>query len=402
MIFTSRPKMRKMLIALGFILTACTTSDGGETTIPSANETSPGRIVVLDSAGDVVTMDPDGSDRVVITDDGDSVTHFQPVWSPDSPTVAWSVADETGFAVMTANDDGSDRNRIDVSGFPFYINWSSDGEQIGILHPGSGGTFDFELLEPGAGRATPLDSGSPYYFSWSPDSDAVVVHVNGDRLEIFDESGTPTDIGPASPRFFAPHWAPSGIFYLGPDGVTLRRNDGNSVVFAAPPSGPVSVNPNPRGSLVAVHSLGGSGGMTVGIAPIVVDEPNTVSIIDIESGTSEVVSTTLSVGSFWSPDGARLAILEVNADERAVDLVIWESGETRILTTIEIPGSLITEALAFFDQYAQSWRIWSPGSNAIVLPGVIEEDAGVWVIPVDGSDPLNISDGDWAAWSYGT
>jgi TolB protein len=289
-----------------------------------------------------------------------------------------------------------------VSGFPFYLNWSGDGERIGILHTGSGGTIDLELIDIEAARATQLDSGSPYYFSWSPDGDAVVVHVDGERLEIFDESATPTDIGPTSPRFFAPRWTPSGIFYLGPDGLTLRNNDGTSMVFPAPPSGQVSINPNPQGSLVAVHSLGGSGGLTVGLAPVAVEEPSTVSIIDIQSGASDVVSTNLSVGSFWSPDGARLLVLEVNADARGVDIVIWETGETRLLTTMEIPGSLITEALAFFDQYAQSWRMWSPGSDAIVLPGTIEEDDGIWVIPIDGSDPVNISDGDWAAWSYGT
>ncbi|MGF1616603.1 MAG: TolB family protein [Acidimicrobiia bacterium] len=391
-----------ILVCVGFALAACTTADGGEPTTTPIEDTFPGRIVVLDGGGDIVTMDPDGSGRVAVTDDGDSVTHFQPVWSPDSPTVAWSVADEAGFALMTASGDGADLSRIDVSGFPFYINWSPDGEQIGILHAGTGGALDFVLVDPEAGRATQLDSGSPYYFSWSPGSDAVVGHVDGVRLAIFDESATPTDIGPASPRFFAPRWVPSGIFYLGPEGVTLRNNDGTSMVFPAPPSGQVSINPNPQGSLVAVHSLGGSGGMTVGLGTLAVDEPRSVAILDIESGISEVVSTTLSVGSFWSPDGARLLILEVNADERVVDVVVWEASETRLLTTIEIPGSLITEALAFFDQYAQSWRMWSPGSDAIVLPGATEEGDGIWVIPVDGSDPANISDGDWAAWSYGT
>ena len=391
-----------MSVCLWFALAACTTANVGEPTTAPIEEVVPGRIVVLDSGGDIVTVDPDGSGRVAITDDGDSATYFQPVWSPDSPTVAWSVADEAGFAVMTARDDGSDQSRVDVSGFPFYLNWSGDGERIGILHTGSGGTIDLELIDIEAARATQLDSGSPYYFSWSPDGDAVVVHVDGERLEIFDESATPTDIGPTSPRFFAPRWTPSGIFYLGPDGLTLRNNDGTSMVFPAPPSGQVSINPNPQGSLVAVHSLGSPGGLTVGLAPVAVEEPSTVSIIDIQSGASDVVSTNLSVGSFWSPDGARLLVLEVNADARGVDIVIWETGETRLLTTMEIPGSLITEALAFFDQYAQSWRMWSPGSDAIVLPGTIEEDDGIWVIPVDGSEPVNISDGDWAAWSYGT
>ena len=153
------------------------------------------------------------------------------------------------------------------------------------------------------------------------------------------------------------------------------------MLFPSPPSGQVSINPNPQGSLVAVHSLGGSGGLTVGIGSLAVDEPNTLSIIDVESGTSEVASTTLSVGSFWSPNGARLLILGVNADAGAVDVVVWEAGETRLVTTIEIPASLITEALAFVDQYAQSWRMWSPGSDAIVLPGNVEQDEGIWVNP---------------------
>lgn len=389
-----------LLACSGLVLAACTTDVGEPTT--SVIEDIPGQIVVLDSGGDIVTMGPDGSDRVAITDDGNSATYFQPVWSPGSPTVAWSVADEGGFAVMTSDEDGSDRNRVELPGFPFYLNWSSDGEQIGVLHAGVGGSFDLTLVDPEASSATQLDSGSPYYFSWSPDSDALVVHVGADRLEIFDESAAPTDIGPASPRFFAPRWVPAGIFYLGQDGLTLRNNDGTSMVFPAPPSGQVSINPNPQGSLVAVHSLGATGGMTVGLGHLAVEEPNTVSIIDIDTGTSQVASTSLSVGSFWSPDGARLLILEVNADQRAVDVVIWEAGETRLLTTIEIPGSLITEALAFFDQYAQSWRLWSPGSDAIVLPGAIGDVEGIWVIPVDGSDPLNISDGDWASWSYGT
>lgn len=392
----------KVLATFVFGIAACTPTEVEEPTTAPTENLSPGRIVVLDSGGDIVTLDPDGSGRVALTDDGDSVTNFQPVWSPGSAIVAWSVADESGFAVMTANDDGSDRRRVEVSGFPFYINWSFDGEQIGVLHAGRAGAFDLELVDLETATAALLDSGSPYYFSWSPDSDAVVVHVDGNRLEIFDESATPTDIGPTSSRYFAPRWAPSGIFYLGPDGVTLRGNDGSRKVFDAPPSGFVSINPNPQGSLVAVHSLGSSGGVTVGVAPVAVEEPHTLSVIDIESGTTDVVSTKLSVGSFWSPDGVMLLVLEVNPEARAVDVVLWESGESRLLATMAIPDSLITEALAFFDQYAQSWRMWSPGSDAIVLPGSIEDDEGVWVIPVDGSDPVNISDGDWAAWSYGT
>jgi hypothetical protein len=379
-------------------ITACTSGDV-EDTSPSPDAPSPGRIVVLDSKGNIVTLDPDGGNRVEITDDGESTRYFQPIWSPDSLTLAWGVAGSEGFAVGIADDDGSDRRLVATSGFPFYLNWSPDGKQIGILHGGSGRTFDFEVVDPAAESSATLDSGSPYYFSWSPGSDAVVVHVGGDRLEIFDESANPTDIGPASPRFFAPRWTPTGIFYLGPDGVTRRTDDGERDLLSDA-SGFISINPNPQGSLVAIHNLSGQGGVTVGFEAQEEGGPNSVSILDVESGEIAIVATGLSVGSFWSPTGNRLLILAVNAEVRAIDLVVWEAGETRTLSTIEVPDSLITEALAFFDQYAQSWQMWSPDSNAIVLPGTIGDAAGIWVVAVDGADPLNISDGEWAAWSH--
>jgi hypothetical protein len=150
---------------------------------------------------------------------------------------------------------------------------------------------------------------------------------------------------------------------------------------------------------VAIHSLSGQDGITVGLDSQ--EDPNSVSILDVESGEVTAVATGLSVGSFWSPAGNSLLVLEVNADARAIDLVLWEAGETRTLTTIGVPGSLISEALAFFDQYAQSWQMWSPDSAAVVFPGTIGDAAGIWVIGLDGADPLNISDGEWAAWSHG-
>ena len=386
-----------VVLVISMALAACIVGTVEETS-PSPVTESSGRIVVLDSQGDIVTLDPDGGNRVQITDDGESTRYFQPIWSPDSLTLAWGVADSSGFAVGISEDDGSDRRRVETSGFPFYLNWSPDGEQIGILHGGSEGTFDFEVVDPIAESSATIDSGSPYYFSWSPGSDAVVVHVGGDRLEIFDESADPMDIGPASPRFFSPRWTPAGIFYVGPEGVTRRADDGQSEVLLDT-SGFISINPNPQGSLVAIHSLSGQDGITVGLDSQ--EDPNSVSILDVESGEVTAVATGLSVGSFWSPAGNSLLVLELNADARAIDLVLWEAKETRTLTTIGVPGSLISEALAFFDQYAQSWQMWSPDSAAVVFPGTIGDAAGIWVIGLDGADPLNISDGEWAAWSHG-
>ncbi|MDH3189454.1 MAG: hypothetical protein OEM39_02265, partial [Acidimicrobiia bacterium] len=61
--------------------------------------------------------------------------------------------------------------------------------------------------------------------------------------------------------------------------------------------------------------------------------------------------------------------------------------------------ALVREALQYSDQYAQSWQIWSPGSDGFVVPATVNGQAGVWVFHL-GSDPVNIGNGTWAAWSH--
>src|SRR5512134_1303896 len=51
---------------------------------------APGRIVVIDEAGNLVVVDPDGSDPVVLAESipGESIVQ-QPTWSPDGDRIAW-------------------------------------------------------------------------------------------------------------------------------------------------------------------------------------------------------------------------------------------------------------------------------------------------------------------------
>lgn len=399
--------MRRLLLmtlALLLIGAACSSSDlisGDIITTAPAGPSDPGRLAVLDDDGNVLTMDPDGSNRVEITDDGDTVRYFQPVWSPASQTLAWGQEGSSGFAVGMARVDGSDRTEVAVSGFPFYLNWSPDGERIGVLHNAADGAIDFELVDVADSAAGVVDSGVPYYFSWSPDGDALVVHVDGDRIEILDESSGPTDLGETTSNYYSPRWTTQGIFFLSPDGLTVRTPDLEERVLATA-QGFVSINPNPKGTRVAVHILSDQpGGVTVGLTAQEQAEINAVSILDVESGELEVASEQLSIGSFWSPDGEKLLILSLSSLEGEVDIVLWEGAEAAVVATMQLPDSLVREALAFFDQYAQSWQIWSPDSSAFVLPGTREGESGIWVIPADGSDPIRVGDGDWAAWSHG-
>jgi TolB protein len=389
------------LLILSLLGAACVADQSGASTTTAVSEDRvSGRVVVLDDGGNIVTMNPDGSERVSITDDGASVRYFQPVWSPADSTIAWGQLESSGASVGLARDDGTEVRKVALAQFPFYFNWSPDGERIGLLHNGAEQGIDFEIVDVDGLLTSVVDSGSPYYFSWSPDGDAVVVHADGDRLAIFDESANPTDVGTPLPEFLSPRWTEAGIFFLGPRGVVLRAPDGENRLLGET-TGFININPSPDGSKVAIHTLGGSPGITVGLTTQEIIAPNAVTIVDTATGVSVVASEEFSLGSFWSPDGEKLMMLVPGSSEEEVDIVIWNGGEVTDVGAIGVSGSLVREALQYFDQYAQSWQIWSPSSDAIVFPGTVAGEAGIWVIGIDGGQPTRIGDGDWAAWSHG-
>ncbi|HEY5890481.1 MAG TPA: hypothetical protein VIW94_07265 [Acidimicrobiia bacterium] len=388
-----------VLLALMAMTAACTSGLADPPTTDAGADATNGRIVVLNDDGNIRTMDPDGSSPIEITTDGSSVQHFQPVWSPLSRVVAWGQGGDQGFAVGLRNEERTESVMVPVGGFPFYLNWSPDEMRIGVLHNGVNGSVDFELIDVADASAGVVDSGSPYYFSWSPDGSALVVHVGGDRLEIFDESASSESVTEVTPNFLAPQWTPKGIFYFGTEGLTLRRGpDDEEVLIDA--EGFVSINPNPDASLVAMHVLNGEvPGLTVSFTSQELAETNAISIVDVESGVVDVISGQIPVGSFWSPDGKELLILSLNGNPGLIDLMLWNDGDLEMVDTIEIPPSMVTQALQYLDQYTQSLQVWSPDSTSFVLPATRDGVSGIWVFDRAGAEPVRISDGSWASWS---
>jgi TolB protein len=390
-------------LASALLLAACTGSEPGTTTIATSSNSPPGggRLVTLDGGGNIVALNPDGSDRIRITDDaGPTVRYFQPVWSPDSSSIAWGQARLSGFAVGIADGDGDNRREIAVPAFPFYLYWAPGGDRIGVLHNGAAGALDFEVVDVGDLSAEVVDTGAPFYFSWSPGGNQVVVHADGDRLSTIDDSGSISRVAATRPGYLAPWWSPGGILHLGPDGLTVEMPDGEPRVLVAA-DGFVSFVADPTGSRVALQVLAREpSGLTVGLQALAEARQNVVSVLSLESGELEVVSDGASLGTFWSPDGAKLLMLLPSGNEGDVSVAVWEHGETRVLGAVKLPASLILEVLQFNDQYAQSWRIWAPDSEAFALPGIIEGQSGVRVFSLDSTEPALVTDGEWVAWSH--
>ncbi len=380
---------------------SCTGSPNTQSSTSSVPTEPVGRIAIIEDSGNIVVLDPDGSNRVDITGDGESVRYFQPIFSPASATIAWSEGGPDGFGVGIAKADGTDRFTVTVRDFPFYLNWAPDGQRIGLLHNGSAGGVDMEILDVAEREASPFDNGAPYYFSWSPDGDALVVHSDGTRLQIFDESADPMNIGPTRSDYLAPHWTAGGIVYVAPEGLAIRRTVDAQRKILADIAGFVNVYPNHQGTLVAVHVIADvTPEIEVSLTAQETLEPNRVSIVDSATGEVVAASDMPSIGSFWSPDGSKLVMLLLTPAIGEFDVVVWEDGEATTLARVELPMSLVREALQFSDQYAESWQMWSPGSDAVVLPGTVDQERGIWVMPLEGS-PQRVGDGEWAAWSHG-
>jgi hypothetical protein len=391
-----------LLVSGSMVLASCTAADTAEQTSSTAPEagSAAGRLAILDGSGNIVTMNPDGSDPTSVTEDGESVRYFQPIWARDSDNIAWGEGDAAGFAVGIADGKGEDRASIPVEGFPFYTSWSPGDQRIGFLHNGENGSIDFGMVDLENMSAALIDSGVPYYFSWSPDGKALVVHVDGTRLEIIDEAANPTDLGDVTANFFAPSWTEAGILFVGPNGLVLRRPDGSFLPLLRPAPGFIGINANHDGSKIAVHVLAGDQpGLTVGLTGQEDAAVNGITILDGESAELVSVIDRMPVGSFWSPDGQKLAVLTLSDQQGFVDLAVWSESALTAIDSIELDQSFVAEVLPFFDQYAQSWQIWDPGSSQFVLPAQVDGEAGIWVFAADGTGSLKVSEGSWAAWS---
>lgn len=378
--------------------TPVTTAPTASTSTVPAPVTATGRLVIVDETGNVATMSPDGGDRRALTDDGGPTTrHFQPIWSPDGSKIAWSEAAPGGSRVLISADDASAPRGVEMAMFPFYLSWSPDGTRLGALHNGSSGEIDFELVDVDALTTTVVDTGAPYYFSWEPEGDGILAHASGGNLVVIEDDATVVDGGGTTPNFSAPIWAPAGFVYMTADGVVLDDQSREHLLASA--DGFVSLVGSPDGSRIAVQVIGDDGeGQTVALQEVPRIAPNTISIIDVETGEVTAASTSPSLGMFWSPDGERLLLLVPADQELGFEVVVVEDGSSTTIGNLTLSASLVTETLQFFDQYAQSWQMWSPDSTAVVLPGAIGDERGVWMFPVAG-EPTRVSGGSWAAWS---
>jgi TolB protein len=381
------------------------TSAGPAPTVASDVAGLAGRLAVLDADGHLVTMNPDGSNEIVLDEVEPGTSQVrQPTWSPDGRSVAWvhvevTEAGAVSVTLATSRGEGTRPTVAKTAMVPFYLSWDPTSSRIAYLGSPSEGEIELGILEVmGRSAGTPLDTGQPFYLSWGPDGDQLLVHAGGDRLERLDLDGSQTTVADRPGTFSVPVWTTDGrtFVYAAVDGegqrLVARGAEAEKERTLVPYDGLIAFVVSPDGRRVAFQVL----------------EPERtlpLSVIDVRSGETVEVTDSAIASFFWSPDGERLLYLD--PDPLPDDTGLWFrwgvwDGASSFVTPRFAPSQLISvEYLQFFEQYAQSMRLWSPDSRAFAYPGMSEDgQQGIWIQSArPDRAPVLVAEGDFVAWS---
>ena len=383
---------------------------------------------------------------VEIFSTGDALP-FYLYWSPDSKRVAFLIqARNNDLTLNFANADGSGSTEAG-KGSPFYFSWAPDSQSV-MSHVGGSrrqSADAFIGVHSTAGQGTPQNLAlAPANFlapAWSPDGTEVLsAETSGttsDELTVTDGHGEhPLSIARYTGSVYF-NWSPDGksIAYLLAAGGTAKselhvaRADGsdNQVVtddsplafFWSPDGSKLAYlvrASNGQSSLPFASTNHGAADLTAAALPWARLEASSRLAAGLTPAALPwarlEASSRLATG--FTPAALPSARLEAPPQgtrgrpslQAAPQRLTWKIvslADKKILTLVSfLPTDTFASIIAYFDQYAQSLRLWSPDSTALVY-SIVESDGSdaVYVVNSDGgAEPKRVSDGASAAWSW--
>lgn len=404
------------------------------------------RIAFITPDGQLGTIAPDGSDLHHLTH---SEHFFQfPAWSPDNEALALigSNGKEANITVVhestllldaTSHPIYTSRNQP-----PIYLYWSPDSQLISYLalHP-TQRLAVYLISGDGSQRVatdTPVIGGQPCFWHWRPDSSGFLAHVDlgqeRSRLAFVNlhERGARAsvrelDLLPG--HFQAPAIAADGQSWAyalqdpGPTGESrIVVESGKRRRVNVEHAGLLALNWSPtRTELAFIHPR----------APAQSFQ-GPLQLWDAETGELRRLCEEQVLAFFWSPNGQQLAYFTLAPQptpppapqshattnghfkgnwpfmhqERttkvylALQVFDLTTNQQRTLHIFEPAPPLVQRFLPFFDQFAKSHSLWSPTSNAVVLPTLQQGHPEICIVPTDGGAVHTLTAGLMATWSW--
>jgi TolB protein len=398
----------------------------------------PGHIAYIGADLNVYTIARETNAIFQLTTDAgierDSALIYQwPTWSTDGRLAYFQTfltragtATTSVFIAPDAQTPGISRYETAEKSFT-YAYWSpqncdtdSSCRELAVLM-GTPSGFNIDIVRDvpqSDSEVSTIGRGSPFYFSWSPDGERMLWHRNQARIEVHDrsEGQVISAVSEIPGAFAAPAWSPvDDRLLFGRDGTNPATTDlviamgDQTETLVSGLRGPVYFAWSPNGNQIAY-----------------VDRQGALVVIDAVSG-ERLARTSVNgvLAFFWSPDSRRIAYITLasapgsfNAFEGKSELlkmlaqgqppgltwsVIDISTEETRRYGVFVPTREMIYLLSFYDQFAQSHRVWSPNSTHLVY-GEVTSDGQSFVSILDTtravSIPLNIADGFIGIWSF--
>lgn len=395
------------------------------------------RIVFIGNDSNIYTIDPKGANKTQLTKDADGGTtrgYDFPTWAPDDRRIAFvgvsfSSGNPSSGTLYSVATDGTRLLPLYKSeeSIPFYLYWSPDAHFVTFLAPKSDGQLALGMAQGDKENSEEeLDSGAPLYFAWSPDSQQMLLHVGGAladsnqaRIALLPlaQKNSKRALTSAPGAFAAPQWSPDGKHLLfstsdssNRQSMAVSNASGEQPKLLYQYNGRISFTWSPTEDRIAYI-----------VTDTTMQVPNygIVHVVDADGRNAQDVSTDPALAFFWSPNGKRIAYLTVQISSgpssyRSTGLAVqgrqqiqmqWkmkdlQTGATKVLANFS-PTDSFVNLLPFYDQYARSLTFWSPDSQSLVYTQSDSATGGsIWIASIEGSKPVKIGEGVFAAWSW--